>query len=98
MFDKAEMMEGEGKPLLIKTDYKQTKLHFKPLVKAHDTYVQNSRGSTAGQNKYDSANNMAKIGDKIKDYIAKIASMSITNNDAFANIHDTMKTKTCRLK
>ncbi len=98
MFDKAKMMEWEGKPLLIKTNYKQAILHFKALVKAHDTYVQNSGGSTAGQKKYDSTNNMAKIGNKIKDYIAKIASASITNNDALANIRNTMTLKTCRLK
>ncbi len=98
MFDKAEMMEWEGKPLLIKTDYKQAKLHFKPLVKAHDTYMQNSGGSTAGQNKYNSANNIANIGNEIKDYIAKIMSASITNNDALANIHNTGKTKDMQIE
>ncbi len=36
---------------------------------------------------------MAKIGDEIKEYIAKLASASINNNDALANIRDTMRTK-----
>jgi len=40
-------------------------------------------------NKYESANNMADIGDKIKDYIAKMASTSITNDDVVTNMRDT---------
>jgi hypothetical protein len=62
-------------------------------MKAHNTYVQNSGGGTTGRNNYDSANNMAGIGDEIKEYIAKLASTSINNNNALANIRDTVRTK-----
>ena len=43
-------------------------------MKATDTYVQNAGGGTAGRNKYESANNMTDIGDKIREYIANLAS------------------------
>jgi hypothetical protein len=92
-FDKAKMMEWESKPTPIKSDYDQAKRHFELLVKAHDTYVQNSGGGTAGRNNYESTNNRAGIGDEIKEYIAKLASTSINNNDALANIRNTVHTK-----
>jgi hypothetical protein len=43
-------------------------------VKATDTYAQNAGGGTAGRNKYESANNMADIGDEIREYMANLAS------------------------
>ncbi len=43
-------------------------------MKATDTYVQNAGGGTAGRNKYESANNMADIGDGIREYITNLAS------------------------
>ena len=89
MFDKAEMMEWEQQPINIKTDYALAKNHFELKVKAHDTYLQNSSNGATGRNKYKSANNMADIvGDEIKDYIAKIASSSVTNDDVVANMRD----------
>jgi hypothetical protein len=36
---------------------------------------------------------MAEIGDEIKEYIAKLASTSINNNNVLANISDTVRTK-----
>jgi hypothetical protein len=94
LFDKAKMMEWESKPTPIKSNYNQAKRHFELLVKAHDTlYVQNSGGGTTRRNNYESANNMARIGDKIKEYIAKLASTSINNNDVLAKIRDTVCTK-----
>ena len=98
LFDKAEMMDWESKPALIKTDYAQAKSHFEALVKAHDTYVQNSGGGTAGRHAYESSNSMADLGDEIKEYIAKLASTSITNNDALANIRDTVRTKNSQIE
>jgi hypothetical protein len=62
-----------------------------------NTYVENSGSTTAGRNKYDSINNMAKIGDKFKDYIAKIASASITNNNTVANMREANKSKDAKL-
>ncbi len=93
MFDKAKMMEWEQQPINIKTDYDLAKHHFELKVKAHDTYIQNSSSGAAGRNKYESANNMADIDDKIKDYIAKIASASVTNDDVVANMHEADKKK-----
>ena len=93
MFDKAEMMEWEQQPINIKTDYDLAKNHFELKVKVHNTYIQNSSSGTAGRNKYESANNMADIGNEIKDYIAKMASASITNGDIVANMHEADKKK-----
>jgi hypothetical protein len=59
----------------------------------HDTYLQNSSSGTAGSGKYESANNMADIDDEIKDYIAKMASASATNDDVVANMHEADKKK-----
>jgi hypothetical protein len=50
IFDKAEMMEWEQKPPATKTDYTSTKNHFEMRVKAHNRYIQNSGGGTAGRN------------------------------------------------
>ncbi len=91
------MMEWEQKLSATKTNYTRAKDHFKARVKAHDTYIQNSSGAMAGCNNYDSTNNMDNNGAKIKDYIAKIASASITNNDAVANIREATKSKDAKL-
>ena len=93
MFDKAEMMEWEQQPINIKTDYAFSKNHFELKVKAHDTYIQKSSSGAAGHNKYESANNMADIGDEIKDYIAKMASASVTNDNVVANMREADKKK-----
>ncbi len=71
----------------------QAKAHFEAIVKAHNTYAQNSGGGTAGRHTYESANSMADLGDEIKDYIAKLMSTSVTNNNGLANIKDTVRTK-----
>ena len=83
----------EQQPINIKTDYDLTKHCFELKVKAHDTYIQNSSSSAAGHNKYESANNMADIGNKIKDYIVKIASTSVTNDDVVAYMCEADKKK-----
>ena len=41
---------------------------------------------------------MANLGNEIKDYIAKLASTSITNNNALANIRDTVRTKDSQIE
>jgi hypothetical protein len=75
-FEKSEMLEWEKKPSVTKTDYTAAKEYFEELVKATDTYTQNVGGGTAGRNKYESTNNMADIGDEIREYIANLASAS----------------------
>ncbi len=74
----------------------QAKAHFEALVKAHDTYAQNSGGGTAGRHAYENANSMADLGDEIKDYIVK--STSVTNNEMLANIRDTLRTKDSQIE
>ncbi len=90
-------MEWEQKPSATKTDYTRAKDHFQARVKAHEKYVQNIGGATAGRNNYDSINKVTNIGDKIKDYIAKTASASITNNNAIANMCKANKSKDTKL-
>ena len=75
-FEKSEMLDWEKKPSVTKTDYIAAKHYFEELVKATDTYTQNAGGGTTGRNKYESANNMADIGDEIREYIANLASAS----------------------
>ena len=75
-FEKSEMLDWEKKPSIIKTDYTAAKNYFEALVKASDTYAQNAGGGTAGRNKYKSANHMADIGNKIREYIANLARAS----------------------
>jgi len=75
-FEKSKMMDWERKPTIIKSNYVDAKDYFEALVKATDTYAQNAGGGTAGRNKYESANNMADIGDEIQEYIANLASAS----------------------
>jgi hypothetical protein len=55
------------------------------LVRATDTYKPNAGGSTAGQNKYKSANQLADCGNKNRNYIAQIASAAAANNDHASN-------------
>jgi hypothetical protein len=80
MFDKAKMMDWENKPAPIKFHHKQAKPHFELLMKAHDMYVQNSGGGSAGCNKYKSAANMAKIGDKIKKGVCVCVCVCLTSS------------------
>jgi len=75
-FEKSEMLDWEKKPAIIITNYYNAKDYFEALVKAADTYAQNAGGGTAGRIKYESANNMADIGNKIREYIAYLASTS----------------------
>ena len=87
------MMDWEHKPTVIMTDYTPARAHFKALMKSHGTYAQNSGGGTTGRHAYESTNSMADLGDEIKNYIAKLATTSITNNNELANIRDTVRTK-----
>ena len=75
-FEKSEMLDWEKKPSVTKSDYTAAKNYFEELVRATDTYAQNAGGGTAGRNKYESANQLADIGDEIREYIANLASAS----------------------
>jgi hypothetical protein len=84
-FDKNKMLDWERQATATKTDYKLAKQYFKALVKATDIYKQNAGSGTPGRNKNKSANQLADCGNKIRNYIAEIASAAAANNDHAAN-------------
>jgi hypothetical protein len=89
-FDKQEMLMWEQQPALIKTDFDQTKVYFERIVKATDVYEQNSGSSSARGNKYKSANQMADIGNKLREWTQQIASNG-ANKEQAANTQGTKK-------
>jgi hypothetical protein len=57
------------------------------MVKATDTYKQNAGGGTARRNCYESANQLAKYGDEIREYIQKLASAdTASTTDNLVNV------------
>ncbi len=85
-FAKNEMLDWEQQTTAVKTDYMLAKQYFEALVKATDTYEQNAGSSTTGQNKYQSANQLADCGKEIRNYIAQITSAAAAyNNNHAAN-------------
>ena len=82
-FDKKEMVDWENKPINIKDDYNEAKLYFEGLVQDFKTYTQNS-GSDSGKRGYESANQMADVGNEIRKYIQEIASASVASNKKMA--------------
>ena len=95
-FDKQEMLTWERQPAATKTDFDLTKVNFKEIINATDTYEHNAGGGTAGRNWYESANQMADHGDEIHEYIQQLAIASAANNatDTAANIQTTDKLTT----
>jgi hypothetical protein len=84
-FDKQEILTGEQQPTTTKTNYDLAQAYFKRIVKATDTYKQNSGGGMAGRNRYESTNQMADVGDKIRKYIQQLASAGAANMTDTAN-------------
>jgi hypothetical protein len=84
-FNKNKMLDWEKQPTATKTDYNAAKNYFEALVKAADTYEMNAGGGTTGRNKYESANQLADYGNKIWEYIAKIAGVSASSQAANAD-------------
>jgi hypothetical protein len=78
-FDKQEMLTWEQQPAAMKTSYNLAQAYFERVIKATDTYEQNAGGGTAGRNRYESANQMADVGDKIREYIQQLASAGAAN-------------------
>ncbi len=64
------MLDWEQQATATKTNYKLAKQYFEALVKATNTYEQNSGSGTACQNKYKSANQLVDCGNEIRNYIA----------------------------
>jgi hypothetical protein len=69
-FDKQEMLEWEKQPDNTKADYTLARAYFETIVKATDTYEQNA--GTKPQ-RYESANQLAGLGNEIRVYIQQIA-------------------------
>jgi hypothetical protein len=60
---------------------------LRQLSKSTNTYKQNAGGGTTGRNRYDSANQMADYGNKIREYIQQLASAGAAKaTDTAANI------------
>lgn len=100
-FDKKEMVDWENKPVNIKDDYDEAKLYFEGLVRDFETYTQNS-GVGSGKMGYESANQMADVGDEIRKYIQEIASASAADKEKAtefaANVSEESKTKDAQLQ
>jgi hypothetical protein len=94
-FDKKEMVDWENKPINVKDDYDQAKLYFEGLVRDFETYTQNS--GEHSKRGYESANQIADVGDEIRKYIQEIASASIASNakaaEFAANVSEEAKAK-----
>ncbi len=73
------MLTWEQQPTAMKTNYNLAQAYSEHIVKATDTYKQNTGGGTAGRNCYESANQMANVGDEIRDYIQQLASAGAAN-------------------
>ncbi len=82
------MVDWENKPVNRKDDYDEEKLYFEGLVQDFETYTQNS-GGDSGKMGYESANQMADVGDKIQKYIQEIASASVASNEKQPNLQPT---------
>lgn len=89
-FDKQEMLTWEQQTIRIKTDFDLTKAYFKAIVKATDVYEQNIGGGSTRGNNFESANQMADIGDELREWIQQIATTS-ANKEQAANTQATEK-------
>ncbi len=69
----------EQQPTATKTNYNLAQAYFKRIVKATDTYEQNAGGGMAGRNRYESANQMADVGNEIREYIQQLVSAGAAN-------------------
>jgi hypothetical protein len=93
-FGEKEMVDWGNKPINIKDNYNKAKLYFEGLVQDFETYTQNS-GGNSGKRGYESANQMADVGNEIRKYIQEIASASVASNKKMAEwaANDNKKSK-----
>ena len=86
--------------LAIKEDYDQAKKYFEDLVRDFETYTQNSGRATAKAG-YESANQMANVGDEIRKYIQDIASTTAADKEQTvklaANVHKSERIKDAQI-
>jgi hypothetical protein len=76
---KRKWWTGKTSPSTSREDYNKAKFYFEGLVWDFETYTQNS-GGDSGKRGYESANQMADVGNKIRKYIQEIASTSVASN------------------
>ncbi len=80
-------------------DYDLAWAYFEHIIKATDTYKQNAGGGVAGRNCYESANQLAKYGNKIREYIQQLASAGAANaTDSAVNVQTKEKLTTMEVK
>jgi len=75
-FDKQEMLEWEKQPDNTKADYTLARAYFETIVKVIDTYEQNA---SSKPQRYESANQLANLGDEIRGYVQQIAANNTEN-------------------
>ena len=75
-FDKQEIFESQKQSDNTKADYTLAQAYFETIVKATDTYEQNA---VTKPQQYESANQLADLGDEIRGYIQKIVGNNTEN-------------------
>ena len=75
-------MAWDQKPSATKTDCTLARTYFENIIKATNTYEQNAGSKPQ---RYDSANQLADLGNEIKGYIQQVASNNTTRGAA--NVH-----------
>jgi hypothetical protein len=78
-FDKQEMLAWEQQLLATKQDYAQARTYFETIIKDTDTYKQNSGSKPQ---RYESANQLANLGDEVRGYIQQISGNNTTEGVA----------------
>jgi hypothetical protein len=91
----------EQQPAATKNNYNLTRAYFEQIFKATNTYEQNVGGGTDGHNHYESANQMADYGDKIREYIQQLTSpgaANATDNASNVQTNDKLTTMEAEIK
>ena len=85
-------MMWENKAIAIKDNFDKAKMYFKGLIKDYKVYAQNS-GDMAGKHNFKCANQAAKAnaGNKLRQYIARIAQAAVAQEEQATHIRDSTK-------
>ncbi len=99
-FNQTWMVTWENTPIIVKDDYTQAKAYFENLVKDFETYTQNSGGESEKMG-YESANQMADVGNEIRKYIQDITSATVVDKrrtaENLANINEASRAKDAQI-
>jgi len=94
-FDKQEMLAWEQQSLTTKQDYVQARMYFETIIKATDTYKQNSGSKPQ---RYESANQLANLGDEIRGYNQQIAGNNTTEGAANVQTKEKLTTMEAEIR